>query len=416
MKVSVKTLDQKQFKIEIEDDFTIEQIKSAIMKEKDNDPNLDPKISKLIWKGKILKNDQVAKNCNIDEKGFFVIMPGKGKSQPKKPEPETPRTSKPKEEKKPEPSKKEDNQSSTGTDEAANTSAAPVTPVAAGNAATGTSTPVAATAATPPAANPASAAPQIPIDPQEILNNIHVSDDLISTVSGFGFPADRAKLALQIANNNPDVAVELLFSNDLDNAVENFKRQLTQQASRLAGQLTGTGNSNSSSNPQPTGNNADNNAAVEAEINRQIDNSTNPLAYLTENPTFQRMLQVIGENPDVLPQVLQQISQGNPDLFQQISNNHEAFLSLVNNAQSARTSGASGNSGNASGTGGASAAPQGQARQNADGRIEMRVTQQEREAINRLMALGVSEIEAVQAYMACDKNEELAANFLFDQM
>lgn len=34
----------------------------------------------------------------------------------------------------------------------------------------------------------------------------------------------------------------------------------------------------------------------------------------------------------------------------------------------------------------------------------------------KLMALGFSQIDAAQAYFACDKNEEMAANLLFDRM
>jgi uncharacterized UBP type Zn finger protein len=34
----------------------------------------------------------------------------------------------------------------------------------------------------------------------------------------------------------------------------------------------------------------------------------------------------------------------------------------------------------------------------------------------QLVALGFTKIEAAQAYFACDKNEELAANLLFDRM
>ena len=46
----------------------------------------------------------------------------------------------------------------------------------------------------------------------------------------------------------------------------------------------------------------------------------------------------------------------------------------------------------------------------------IKLTREESLAVKRLQDLGnFSQAEAVQAYLACDKNEELAANFLFEQ-
>jgi UV excision repair protein RAD23 len=68
----------------------------------------------------------------------------------------------------------------------------------------------------------------------------------------------------------------------------------------------------------------------------------------------------------------------------------------------------------AGGMGGGAGTQAQQPRRPPPGSIQ--VTPQELEAIKRLQALGFSQHRALEAYLSCDKNEEYAANFLFESM
>ncbi|NXS48060.1 RD23B protein, partial [Balaeniceps rex] len=132
-----------------------------------------------------------------------------------------------------------------------------------------------------------------------------------------------------------------------------------------------------------------------------------PLEFLRNQPQFQQMRQIIQQNPSLLPALLQQIGRENPQLLQQISQHQEHFIHMLNEPVLESRQGLSGSDDGAS-TGGVAEAGNGHMNY-------IQVTPQEKEAIERLKALGFPEGLVIQAYFACEKNENLAANFLLQQ-
>ncbi|CAG7726709.1 unnamed protein product [Allacma fusca] len=134
-------------------------------------------------------------------------------------------------------------------------------------------------------------------------------------------------------------------------------------------------------------------------LSESADSAEDPLGFLRSQPQFEQMRTVVRENPHLLNALLQQIGQTNPALLQVISENQEEFVRLLN-----EDIGPTPGSGGAGGTG---------AREGgAPGVIQIPMTAQDREAIERLKSLGFPDHLVVQAYFACEKNETLAANFL----
>jgi len=69
MLLTLKTLDHKIFKYEVSDDATVDDLKTRV----ENDFGQE-NIYKLIYAGKILKDDNTLKSYNINEKQFIVLM------------------------------------------------------------------------------------------------------------------------------------------------------------------------------------------------------------------------------------------------------------------------------------------------------------------------------------------------------
>jgi UV excision repair protein RAD23 len=111
--------------------------------------------------------------------------------------------------------------------------------------------------------------------------------------------------------------------------------------------------------------------------------------------------------------VLAQLSQANPQILQLIQSNQAEFIRLLNEPVPPGTQvpggglgalgGAAGGPAGPAGAGGAGPSPQ-----------YIQVTPEEKEAIDRLQALGFDRSMVIEAFFACDKDETLTANYLLE--
>ncbi|KAK5914754.1 hypothetical protein CgunFtcFv8_009168 [Champsocephalus gunnari] len=176
---------------------------------------------------------------------------------------------------------------------------------------------------------------------------------MLTEIMSMGYDRERVVAALRASFNNPHRAVEYLLTGLPSSPV--------QESNAPA--------------PAPASGPTEAPSLAEGE---------NPLAFLRTQPQFLHMRTAIQQNPALLPALLQQLGRENPQLLQQISQHQELFIQMLNEPVE-----------------GGEAAPE--------------VTPQEKEAIERLKALGFPEALVIQAYFACEKNENLAANFLLNQ-
>ncbi|XP_055717520.1 UV excision repair protein RAD23 homolog B-like [Salvelinus fontinalis] len=368
MQITLKTLQQQTFKIDIDEEETVKTLKERIENEKGND-GFPVAGQKLIYAGKILNDDTAIKDYKIDEKNFVVVMVAKPKAAPAAAQP---------------------------SGSAATTSSSTTAPTVPTAASPGSDNP-------PEASKPAeerpcstSAPASTPTSSSGLLTNVNMFEEATSAlVTGqsyenmvtemmlMGYEREQVVAALRASFNNPDRAVEYLLTGIP--AGEESHAAADPVVPSVGG---GTPALNTGSMTTPA----------------SVATGANPLGFLVNQPQFLQMRRIIQQNPSLLPALLQQIGRENPQLLQQISSHQEQFIQMLN--EPAQEGGQGG------GGGGGGVGVGGEA---GSGMNYIQVTPQEKEAIERLKALGFPEGLVIQAYFACEKNENLAANFLLQQ-
>ncbi|KAJ2386874.1 UV excision repair protein rad23 [Coemansia sp. RSA 2559] len=250
----------------------------------------------------------------------------------------------------------------------------------------------------------------------------------VTNMMEMGYSREQCVKAMRASFNNPDRAVEYLISGIpeaalrmADEAEARNTPQQQQQPQGTDAEDSGEQETSTESAAARQGSQtqtaarasrnlfqqAEQQAAAGQQQQQQRQGGGIDLEVLRQSPQFRQLQMLVRENPQMLPQVLSELAAQQPQLAVLIRNNQEEFLRMLMEgvfsdeemAGMMQARGGDGEEGD---------------EQDDDGVQYIRVSQEEKEAIERLEALGFPHGVVVQAYFACDKNEELAANYLFE--
>jgi UV excision repair protein RAD23 len=410
MKLSFKTLQNKQFELELAEDASIAAVKQAVATHQQNDDAASR--YRLIYSGKVLKDADTLATAGVQESGFLVVMPpSKAKSKPADEPPAT------------EPS-------TTRTPAAAPAVSAPAAGALPSEYADivmtdAPSTLAPSTAAAISAVPSATVADTASAGAASSLLTGSEYDASVARLVEMGFSEEQVKKAMRAAFNNPERAVEYLF-----NGIPEMPD--AQPAPAPSAALAAT-------TAPTTGRNAPGGGATVAEPagatpGTPFDMFAPPgaapsggavgvggggnLDFLRQLPQFNMMRRMIQANPGLLAQLIQQLDQANPALLQVINANQSEFVQLINEPvppgdeaggeAMEQLAAAMADAGAPGGDGGPGAAAQGQ----------IFVTEEENQMLIRLTELGQSmgleRVHVVEAWLACDRDENLAGNYLIE--
>jgi len=334
----------------------------------------------LVHKGKVLTDDATLESAGVTEESFVVVMVQKPKAAPKpKPAPAAAPPKPPPAAAAPTPVVEQ---------QVAPTSVAPVTETA--------------NAQAPEASASAAGAPGL-VSGAEL-------EAAVTQIMSMGFERDQVMKALRAAFNNPDRAVEYLLTGIPETAAP-AARAPAARAPAAEAMETAVGQPPASTDA----------AAIPASIGGGAlnlfpegipdmegggDGDGHMLDFLRDNPQFQAIRVMVQGNPQILQPMLAELQRQNPQLYHLINANQEEFLALLNeplpdNIQDIMAD-----------FGGDGGVPELDG-EGEDG-MHIELTAEERDTVDRLAGLGFPLEICVEAYLACDKNEQLAANYLLN--
>ncbi|OMO90270.1 hypothetical protein CCACVL1_07432 [Corchorus capsularis] len=396
MKVFVKTLKGTNFQIEVKPEDTVADVKKNI--ETVQGAAVYPAAQQmLIHTGKVLKDDTTLADNGVVENSFIVIMLTKTK-----------------------PSGEGSTASRAPSTNAPQVSAPPPAPTPASTAPVATPAPATAAPVTESApVAPSPTASDADVYGQAASNlvagsNLEGAVQQILDMGGGTWDRDTVVHALRAAYNNPERAVEYLYSGIPEQAEAPpvarapvvgqaanapSQPQQTAQAAQAAVPTSGPNSNPLDLFPQGLPNMGAGAGAGAGTLDflRNSQQVSLSLSLCVFHLDFQALRAMVQANPQILQPMLQELGKQNPHLMRLIQEHQADFLRLINEP-------AEGGEGNILGQLG-EAMPQ-----------AVQVTPEEREAIERLEAMGFDRATVLQVFFACNKNEELAANYLLDHM
>ncbi|CAN1343883.1 Ubiquitin receptor RAD23b [Linum perenne] len=230
-------------------------------------------------------------------------------------------------------------------------------------------------------------------------SNLEQTIQQIMDIGGGNWDKEAVTRALRAAYNNPERAIDYLYSGIPETAEVNVPvarvptSQVTESGASPATHVSGPPNTSPLNmfpqvDPQPFN-------LSQSLAGAGAAGGLASLDFLRNNQQFQALRSMVQSNPQILQPMLQELGKQNPNLLRMIQEHHAEFLQLINEPQ--------------------------------DGSEEemfelpdeemphaINVTPAEQAAIERLEAMGFDRPLVIEAFLACDRNEELAANYLLE--